>query len=129
MLYNVKLPILGFEDMNEIKLEKVDDMFATLRDTKNEHISMTLVNPYTLREYSFGIPLSIKTLLDINEKSNILVYNVVVIQTPIDNSCVNFLAPILFNNDNKTAAQLVLNNKEYPDFGMAQTIRSFKDEL
>ncbi len=123
MEYSVKSPILGFEDMSKIKLEKIDDMFVIIKDAKNKYTSLTLVNPYMLREYSFDIPLSIKTLLSINEKSNLLVYNVVVIQSPLDESLVNFLAPLVFNEDNKTVAQLVLNEQHYPDFKMTQPIR------
>lgn len=124
MEYVVKSPILGFEDMDAIRFEKIDDMFATVRDVKNENISFTLVSPYALREYSFDISPSVKTLLDITENSKLSVYNIVVIQSPLDNSCVNFLAPLIFNEDNKTVAQLVLNSKTHPDFGMAETIRA-----
>lgn len=126
MEYAVKSPILGFEDMSKVNLEVVDEMFVTIRDIDNENISMTLVNPYLLREYSIDIPLSTKILLDLNEKSKFSVYNAVIIQAPIDNSRVNFLAPFIFNEDNKTVVQLVLDPKNYPDFGMADTIRSFK---
>lgn len=125
MEYAVKSPILGFEDMNTIKLEKVDEMFVTIRDSENENISLTLVNPYLLREYSFDIPLSIKILLEINENSKLSVYNVVVIQDPLDMSCVNFLAPLIFNEDNNTVAQLILEDGVNPDYKMAETIRSF----
>lgn len=125
MEYAVKSPILGFEDMDSIKLEKIDEMFVTIRDSKNENVSLTLVNPYSLREYSIDIPLSIKVLLDINENSKLSVYNVVVIQEPLDMSRVNFLAPLIFNEDNNTVAQLVLEESS-ADFGMADTIRSFK---
>lgn len=128
MQYTVKSPILGFEDMEVVRLEKLDEMFATIRDIKNENISFSLVNPYALREYSFDISPSVRTLLDINENSKLSVFNIVVIQSPLDNSCVNFLAPIIFNEDNKTVAQLVLNSKTHPDFGMAETIRSLLDE-
>lgn len=125
MEYAVKSPILGFEDMNTIKLEKVDEMFVTIRDSENENVSLTLVNPYLLREYSFDIPLSIKILLEINENSKLSVYNVVVIQDPLDMSCVNFLAPLIFNEDNNTVAQLILEDGVNPDYKMAETIRSF----
>ncbi len=124
MQYTIKSPILGFEDMNQVRLDKVDEMFVTLRDIQNESISLTLVNPYSLREYSFDLPRSIKALLDIDENSKISVYNVVVIQDPLDESCVNFLAPLIFNEDNQTAAQIVLEKKSHPDFGMAESIKS-----
>ncbi len=124
--YTIKSPILGFEDMDKVKLEKIDELFVTLRSMENEQISMTLANPYLLREYSFDVPRSIKALLDINENSKLSVYNVVVIQEPLNESCVNFLAPIVFNEDNQSAAQIVLDKKRHPDFGMNETIRSLK---
>lgn len=124
MEYTVKSPILGFEDMNVIKFERIDEMFVTIRDKDNENISLTLANPYMLREYSFDVPLSIKVLLDIEENSKLSVYNVVVIQNPLDDSRINFLAPLIFNDDNKTVAQLILKSDTHPDFGMAESIRS-----
>ncbi len=123
MNYSVKSPILGFEDMNEVRLDKVDDMFVTLRDVNNENISLTLANPYKLREYSFDVPSSIRILLDINENSRLSVYNVVIIQSPLDESMVNFLAPLVFNEDNKTVAQIVLDERAHPDFKMAQSLK------
>jgi flagellar assembly factor FliW len=84
------------------------------------------VNPYALREYSFDIPTSIRVLLDINEKSKLLVYNVVVIQDPLDESCVNFLAPLIFNQDNATMAQALLDIKDHFGFGFAEPIKNFR---
>lgn len=127
MKYDVKSPILGFEDMSIVKLEKIDDMFVTIRDANNENISLTLANPYLLREYSFDIPLSVKVLLNIKEDSKLSVYNVVVIQDPLDMSCINFLAPIVFNEDEKTVAQIILGKDANPEYKMAETIRSFRD--
>lgn len=128
MNYEVKSPILGFEDIKTVRLEKIDDLFVIIRDTDNENISLTLANPYLLREYSFDVPLSIKILLNVNEQSNLSVYNVVVIQSPLDSSRVNFLAPFIFNEDNKTVAQLVLDSKTHQDFGMAESIRELLDQ-
>lgn len=126
MTYEVKSQILGFEQMVRAELEPIDEMFATLRDPDHAPIAFTLVNPYSLREYSFEIPYAIKALLEIDENSKLLVYNVVVVQDPLDMSCVNFLAPLIFNEGNQTMAQVVLKASGYPDFSMAQTIQSFR---
>ena len=126
MSYSVKGNILGFENTLNVKIHEIDELFSTMQDMNNEGISFTIVNPYLLREYSFDLPLDIKVILDINEKSNVSVYNIVVIQDPLENSTVNFLAPIIVNNDNKQIAQAVLNPKKHPEFGMAESIKSFK---
>ncbi|MCX6052932.1 MAG: flagellar assembly protein FliW [Campylobacterales bacterium] len=126
MSYEVRGNILGFEDTVNVEIAAIDELFATMKDANNENISFTLANPYALREYSFDVPTDIKVILEINEKSNVNVYNVVVIQKPLENSTINFLAPIIVNNDNKKVAQAVLDPKRHPEFGMAESIKSFK---
>ncbi len=126
MSYEVRGNILGFEETTHVEITEVDELFSTMTDTNNEDISFTIANPYALREYSFDLPSDIKVLLDIDKDSHVSVYNIVVIQTPLENSTVNFLAPIIVNNDTKKIAQAVLDPKHHPDFGMAESIRSFK---
>ena len=127
MSYEVKGSILGFENTTNVEIKAIDNLFLTMKDTQNENISFTLANPYQLREYAFDLPIDVKIMLDIDENSSIDVYNIVLIQNPLENSTVNFLAPIVVNNDNKTIAQAILDGKKHPDFGMAETIKSFKE--
>lgn len=127
MSYEVKSHILGFDDVTEVEIIEIDELFATMQESKKD-ISFTLVNPYLLREYSFDVPKAIQVLLDLNDKSNVKVYNIVVIQKPLEESLVNFLAPIVINEDNKTLAQIVLDPKEYPDFDIAEPIKNFIKE-
>ena len=126
MSYEVRGNILGFENTLNVEINTIDELFATLQDTNNENISFTLVNPYALREYSFDLPSDVKSLLDIKADSNVSVYNILIIQKPLENSTINFLAPIIVNNDNKKVAQAVLNPRRHPDFGMCESIQSFK---
>jgi flagellar assembly factor FliW len=128
MSYTIKSHILGFDDTNEVDIVDIDELFSTMKDKDNENISFTLINPYALREYSFDLPMATKVLLDINDNSKIRVFNIVVIQKPLEESFVNFLAPIVINEDNKTLAQVVLDPKTHPDFGMAEPIKNFIKE-
>jgi flagellar assembly factor FliW len=97
-------------------------------DTDNENISFTLVNPYLLREYSFDVPVETQELLEINKDSKIAVYNILVIQKPLEKSVINFLAPIVINLDKGILTQIILDPKDHPEYGMAETIESFKEE-
>jgi len=117
MIYEVKKPILGFENVSKVKLEEIDTLFATLKAEEKDVPSFTLVNPYALREYSFDIPKDVQILLGINENSNILVYDIVVLHNPITDSVVNFKAPLLFNKDNGTMAQFILEDEGYITIG------------
>ena len=126
MAYEVKGEILGFVNTKQVDINEIDELFSTMIDSQNEGISFTLVNPYMLREYSFDVPTETKNLLDINSNSKISVYNILLIQKPLEKSTINFLAPIIINHDNNTLAQIVLEPKQNPDYGMAETIESFR---
>ena len=126
MSYDVRGEIFGFTNTTNIDIVEIDELFSTMVDKNNEDISFTIVNPYMLREYSFDIPIDIKVLLEIHEKSNLSVYNILIIQKPLEKSTVNFLAPIIINHDNDKLAQFILDPKKNPDFGMAESIESFK---
>lgn len=128
MRYIVKSEILGFEAMNEVEFQETDNLFASLKDANNPNIAFTLVNPFALREYIFDIPAYIYALLDVNKDSKLLVYNMAVLQTPIEETKVNFLAPIILNPENGTLAQAVLKKETYQDFGMAEPIKDFIKE-
>ncbi|MFZ2891318.1 flagellar assembly protein FliW, partial [Sulfuricurvum sp.] len=95
MQYDVKSTILGFDQVTKVELSEIDEMFSMLKSCDGSNVSFTLVNPYLLREYSFDLPTSIRVLLDINEDSKVVVYNIAVIQDPLDESCINFLAPLI----------------------------------
>lgn len=59
------------------------------------------------------------------QDNQVVTLNIVCIQEPIQNSTINFLAPVLFNFENKTLAQVVLENQKYENFGLAEPISKF----
>ena len=67
----------------------------------------------------------IKILLDLNNAKNIAVANIMVIQKPIENSTINFLAPLIFNFDNLTMAQVVLDSTQYPMYSLSESIGQY----
>ncbi len=123
MKFDISVPILGFEDVKQVELEKIDDIFMKMQSTTDEHISFTLINPFILREYDFELPQNTQDILDANEKSNLLILNIVLIQTPIEDSIVNFIGPLIFNTDNNKAAQVILSNS--PTYSVAEKISTF----
>ncbi len=127
MSYKVKGEILGFQDTKNVTINEIDPLFSTMIDSTNENISFTLVNPYLLRDYTIDIPLDAKELLEIDEKSQVAVFNILIIQKPLEKSTINFLAPLVINMDKKLLAQIILEPKKHPDYGMAETIESFKE--
>lgn len=122
MQFDLKLPLLGFESVSKMELKKIDEIFLRL-ESIGEGPSFTLINPFALREYSFDIPSSLQALMGINEQSNLLIYNIMILQTPIEKSTINFVAPLIFNTDNQTMAQIIVDNRA--DFGIAEPISNY----
>ncbi len=123
MKFDICLPILGFKDIKQVSLEKIDDVFMNMQSLDNEHISFTMINPFILREYDFEIPDNIQELLQIDKNSNLIILNMVLIQTPIEESVVNFIGPMVFNTDNNKAVQIILNDLLH--YGVAEKISDF----
>jgi flagellar assembly factor FliW len=125
LVFEVKYPILGFENVTSYDFETIDDNFATIKNTQDGVPAFTLINPFVLREYSFDIPLAVKTLMELKEDSNLLVYLILIVKKPFKESLANFLAPIVFNVDNKTMSQVVLDENIYTDYLPAEQISKF----
>ncbi len=122
MQFELKLPLLGFESIKQMELKKIDDIFMRL-ESAGEGPSFTLINPFVLREYVFDIPTSLQALMGIDEKSNLLIYAIVILTTPIENSNINFAAPLIFNADNGQMAQIIIDNSS--EFSIAEPIRNY----
>lgn len=125
MEFEVKLPILGFEDLKKLRLEKIDDLFMRLENPDDGIPSFTLINPFAIRDYDFDAPAASKALLELKENTNLLVLNIMIVNNPIEESTINFLAPIIFNFDNNTMGQIVLDSSKYPHYGITERIANF----
>jgi len=123
MKFEISVPLLGFPDIKEVELQKIDDVFMKMQSTQDKDVSFTLINPYALREYDFEVAKNIQDLLAITKESNLLIFNIVIIQTPIEDSYINFVAPLIFNTDTNTAAQLII--QEHLNYGVAEKISDY----
>lgn len=127
MEFEVKSPILGFENVAKMRLEKIDEVFLRLSNAALPTPIFTLVNPFVLLDYSFEVPTAIEVLLDIKDLKSpkILTANIMVVYKDIADSTINFLAPLVFNFDNHTMAQVVLDAAKYPHYGIAVPLSRF----
>ncbi|BCD46394.1 flagellar assembly protein FliW [Helicobacter suis] len=128
MHFSVKSPILGFEHVHTMDLEKIDEIFMRLRNTDAPTPTFTLVNPFALRAYEFEIPLALQLLLNLDKAKNILIANIMVIKTPLKESTINFLAPLVFNFDHQLMAQVILDSTKYPRYQISEKISNFYQE-
>ena len=119
MELNVSSPILGFENITQYTLKQIDDFFYTL---ENGNISFTLIDPAKVRDYTFDLPAVYAQKLEADRETQLKTLAIVVLQNPIEESVINFLAPVVINEEKKLLAQVALDEQKYPDFGLAEKI-------
>ncbi|MBE0492105.1 MAG: flagellar assembly protein FliW [Sulfurospirillum sp.] len=127
MQFQLKSPIPGFDNIKIVKLEKIDDFFTRLISC-DDNTSFMLINPFLLRTYDFEVPEYFKNILDLEEDTKTLVYNIMIIATPIESSTINFIAPFMFNIDKKIAAQVLLDTNKYTNFGIMENISNYLEK-
>ena len=111
MKFTAVTPMLGFKSIKAYNLLKIDDLFMRLEADGAKEPSFTLINPFILKEeYAFEIPDPIQEALEIDDNSNLLIFNTIAINSESEKSIINFLAPVVFNTDNQKMAQLLLDN-------------------
>ncbi len=125
MIYKIVCPILGFEKIKKIELKKMDETFAKLTAVENQNISFTIVNPFSLREYDIVIPDNYQELLKLDDKSEVFLYNIMILQNPIQNSTINFLAPLVFNKTQKLMGQIILDSNKYKNYSIIDKISNY----
>lgn len=127
MTFSIKAPIPGFSQIKEVKLEKIDDFFTQLKSL-NDDTFFTLINPFLLRDYDFEVPEYFKNLLELEDTSNTLVFNIMIVSTPIETSVINFMAPFIFNTDKNLGAQVLLDPNKYTNYGVLENISDYLGE-
>ena len=129
MIYKLKTPLLGFQDIKEMRFEQIDDLFVQVSSVNIEkQTDFILVNPYMLRDYSVRLTEHIVNTLEIDDDSQILIYNIMVSKDPIEESIINFIAPILFNMQKKVMMQHILDGSEYPNYGLQEKISYYIEQ-
>jgi flagellar assembly factor FliW len=126
MVFELKTALLGFENIKKMKLKEIDELFVKLENDENGGSpSFTLVNPFLLRDYDFDVPNSIKDTLELQDDSEIRVYNIMITKQPLENSEINFAAPLVFNMTKKLVAQVILDSNRYPQYKLLEKISTF----
>jgi flagellar assembly factor FliW len=91
-----------------------DETFLILQSIVTGGLAFVLVNPFTyFPEYDFSLEESIVELLNIASPEDLVVYSILTIGEPFENTTANLQAPIIINSKNNQAKQVVLNNESY----------------
>lgn len=123
---SVKCPILGFEETTTMEFSPVDDIFVKLKSADGRDFTFVVIEAQLIRPgYNFDIPLYYQELLGLNKDSNRQAFVIMAIHENINESTLNFLAPILINWDNNSLAQVILDSSAYPEFSQIDKISNY----
>jgi len=108
----------GFEENRQFLIVLSNDdalPFHYLQSIEDTNLAFLITNPFLfVNPYDFEIPDDVVNQLKIKKPSDISIYSMTTIPDDLENTSINLTAPIIVNNANNLARQVILN--EYPVF-------------
>lgn len=112
-MYEVKTPILGFDNCENVSIEAFDIYLSTLVLTND--VSINIINSKYLTNVDLELSDEFLQMLELTQDSNFDIYFTTVIQNPIRDSRVNIGSPLIVNEDKKLLGQYVSEKNEHFD--------------
>ncbi|MGU3471503.1 flagellar assembly protein FliW [Paenibacillus sp. D51F] len=103
----------GFEDELRFAVIPVEDSdFCFLQSLTQKELAFVLADPFSaLSDYEFKLSEADKAELDLHDQ--VRVYGIVTLRTPMEESTINLLAPLVLSPAAGIAKQIVLHHSEY----------------
>lgn len=122
----VKHPISGFEETKQMEFIPIDDIFTKLKSVDGRDFAFIIIDANLIRpNYNFDIPPYYQELLGLSKDTKRQAFVIMALHKEIENSTLNFLAPLLINWDEGTMAQVILDSAAYPEFSQLDKISNY----
>lgn len=108
MLYEVKVPILGFDKIKYMNIKRLDKDFSILQIDEKDNTNMHMISSNSIKSFDIEFDKSFLKKMQINKDTKISFYFSIVINNPVANSVVNLTAPIVINEDKKLLGQYII---------------------
>jgi len=96
-----------------LKLDQ-DSPFYILQSTNTAELGFVIVNPFQFfTTYEFDLSDNDKTQLKLESKQDVVVYTILNVKDPFEDSTANLQAPIVLNARKNEAKQIILNDPLY----------------
>lgn len=107
----------GFEGNRYVLLNSSSEEnspFVWLQSLDDTNIALVLVNTFMLYpDYAPDVNDEFLGVLEFDNREDLAVFNVMVIPEKIEDMTVNLKAPIIINNKNRKAVQVICDNSSY----------------
>lgn len=113
-MYKVVLPILGFENVQNVKVEKLDNLMSFIVIDDKTKVAVINIDGLDKVSFNFKIDQDVLNKLKIKSRDDFNIYFSVVSQDPVEYSIVNLVSPIFINEKEKLVGQYVTNENVEP---------------
>lgn len=109
--------IPGFGDKHSftiLPLDTQESTFFILQSTETEELAFVIANPFLFfKDYEFTISNGDKEFLKLINEHDTGIWSIVTLRDPFVETTVNLQAPIIINQKNNQAKQIILNDATY----------------
>ncbi len=107
--------ILGFADLKKyIFINSPDPEFAFgwLQNIENDQLTFVVTNPFLFKaDYDFDLSESVVKKLGIDKIDDVTILSIVVIPDNPEDTTINLKSPVIINNTNRQAKQIILDEE------------------
>ena len=108
--------LLGFEDLKKFIIREIEEnkSFRLLHSVEDSKIAFVVINPFEFKDsYEIDIEEEVIERLNIQNESDVMLFNTVTLHNDPSKITTNLRAPIVINVLNKKAEQVILKTEEF----------------
>lgn len=108
--------IPGFPDEKEYVIMPLSDdsVFFILQSVKTDGLAFIISDPFIhFKEYEFDVPEDDLETLKIDKKEDVIIFSIITLVEPIEETTANLQAPLVINQNKKIGKQIIINNLSY----------------
>ncbi|WP_164218347.1 flagellar assembly protein FliW [Virgibacillus sp. YIM 98842] len=107
----------GFNEEKEFILMDIpgNDGFQILQSIKSANTAFIVTNPHQIYpDYTFDLDENTQNMLQIKSEKEVVVFTILTIKDPFQESTLNLKAPIIINPVSRLGKQYIINADHYP---------------
>ncbi|MBM7577749.1 flagellar assembly protein FliW [Jeotgalibacillus terrae] len=112
-IWHFEKGIPGFEDEKQFTVLSFEDndVFFVLQSVNTSSLGFIISNPFSFfKGYEIKLDDAVTHALELKKPEDSMVYVILTVRDPFNESTANLQAPIVFNLTNKKAKQIILND-------------------
>jgi flagellar assembly factor FliW len=103
-LYETEFIVLPLSD---------DEIFYVMQSVSTPELAFVISSPFNFfKEYDIKLEDQVVEELGLESEKDVVVYSILTVQDPFNNTTANLQAPVIINSKNRKAKQVILHNAE-----------------